>query len=318
MPRSGPFGRVSPGARVTLIGLALVAAGVLGVIAAAGRWIPLRALVATRGLAFALPYALLLIGLVVFFAGLVVYVLAPTRSREQAAAGYARLSTVLATLAVATVLANAIALAYLYATGQAGEAGPPSPTVLLASIVPLEVSLLIALYVRIVRPGVLTWRDMGLSPNRLWTRVGQGVAGYLLILLGVGAVSYLLQSFGVQQTQAQTYVGVRAASGLELAALILAGGVLAPIAEESFFRGYVFTAYRGTRGRAVAYLLSAGLFALVHLNLPALPGIFLVGLILAALYDLTKSLVPGIVAHGLNNSFAFVLLYFSSGLIPPR
>ena len=317
MPRSGPLGHVSAGARVTLIGLALVVVGVLGVIAAAGRWVPLRALVATRGPVSALPYALLLIGLVVFFAGLVVYVLAPTRSREQAAAGYARLSTVLATLAVATVLANAIALAYLYATGQAGEAGPPSPTVLLASIVPLEVSLLVALYVRIVRPGVLTWRDMGLSPDRLWTRVGQGVAGYLLILLGVGAVSYMLQSYGVQQTQAQTYIGVRAASGLELAALILAGGVLAPIAEESFFRGYVFTAYRGTRGRAVAYLLSAGLFALVHLNLPALPGIFLVGLILAALYDLTKSLVPGIVTHGLNNSFAFVILYLTSSLIPP-
>jgi hypothetical protein len=312
------LGRVSPGAGLALIGLALVGAGLVGTTAIAGQWVPIRGLLAARSPALAVPLVLLGVGVVAFLVGLVIYVFGPTRTREDAAATYARLPMVLATLAVASIPASAITLAYLYASGQAGATGPATPAVLLASIVPLEACLLLVLYLRLVRPGVLSWEDIGLSTRRLWSRLAVGAGSYLLVLVAVGAINYLLQSLGVQQTQTQTYQGVRAASGSDLAAIIVAGGVLAPIAEESFFRGYVFTAYRRTRGRVFAYLLSAGLFAIVHFNLPALPAVFAVGLVLAVLYDLTKSLIPGIVAHGLNNSFAFVILYFASGLVQSR
>jgi CAAX protease family protein len=318
LPRSHPFGRISTGAGLTLVGLALVAAGVVGVIAVAGRWVPLRALIAARGPAPAMLYVLLGVGLLVFLVGLTIYVLGPTRSREAAAAGYARLPTVLATLAIGTLPANVLALVILYAAGQISTTGPPTPVVLLGSIIPLDVCLLLALYVRIVRPGVLSWRDLGMSTRQLGTHVGEGAGAFLLLIFGVGVVNLILRFFGVQQTQEEAYLGVRGATGLQFAALVLAAGVLAPIAEESFFRGYVFGAYLRTQGRMVAYLLSAGLFAVVHLNLPAAPALFAVGLLLAALRDLTKSLIPGIVAHGLNNSFAFAVLYFASGLPLPR
>src|SRR5512147_2542015 len=124
--------------------MALVAAGVAGVIAVAGRWVPLRALVASRGPALAAPYVVLAIGLLVFLAGLAIYVLGPTRSREQAAAGYARITTILGTL-----VANVIALALLYATGQTSTTGPPSPEVILESLIPLDACLLLVLYVRL-------------------------------------------------------------------------------------------------------------------------------------------------------------------------
>lgn len=305
------------GAWLTLIGLALAGIGIGSSIAVVGRWIPIRALANAGSLALVVPGALVGIGLVAFIVGLVVYVFAPTRTRESATAGHASLRTVLASLAVAAIPANLVTLAYLYATGQAGETGAPSPVVLLVSIIPLELSVFLVLYLRIIRPGVLTWREIGLSTQRLGTRIATGFGGYVLILVAIGGINYLLQSLGVRQTQAETYQGVRSASAPEFLAILFAGGVLAPIAEESFFRGYVFTAFRRRRGRVVAYLLSAGLFAVLHFNLPALPAIFVVGLGFALLYDLTNSLIPGIVAHGLNNSVAFVILYFASASLPP-
>jgi membrane protease YdiL (CAAX protease family) len=49
----------------------------------------------------------------------------------------------------------------------------------------------------------------------------------------------------------------------------------------------------------------------VHLNLPALLPIFVVGLFLAFLYHRTGSVFPGIVAHAFNNTIAFIVLYFA-------
>jgi membrane protease YdiL (CAAX protease family) len=286
----------------------LAVVGFAWTLAIAGQWTSARALLAEQGPAIALPALILAVGLIVFILGLVVYVFAPARSPESAAEGYSRLPTVLAMLAVAAIPANLLSLGFILVSGRAGDGGAVSPAVLIASIVPLELALLGVLYFRIVRPGVLGWRELGFSAAQLGTRVAQGFGFWFALILVVGAINAVLQSLGVQQTQIQTYQGVRAATTVELLGLIVAGGVLAPIAEEAFFRGYVFTAYRKTRGRVIAYLLSAGLFAIVHFNLPAVPAIFVIGLGFAFLYDRTRSLIPGIIAHGMNNSLAFIAL----------
>ena len=57
-----------------------------------------------------------------------------------------------------------------------------------------------------------------------------------------------------------------------------AGGILAPIAEELYFRGYVFRSYLQTRSPWVAYGATSLLFATLHLNLPALLPILSVAL----------------------------------------
>jgi membrane protease YdiL (CAAX protease family) len=309
VPRGSILGRVSIGGGLALVGLALVAAGVFGVVTVVGRWVPLRALVAESGQGALWPFLLLLVGALVFLGGLVVYVFAPAGEKERAAASHASLPMILASLAVAAVVANVVGLAFLLATGRAGESGAPSPLVIVASIVPLDLSLLGVLYLRIVRPGVLAWRDLGLTTERLALRAAQGFGCWLLLLAAVVTINALLQSLGIAQTQRQLFLGIRSASLAELLALTLAGGVLAPVVEEAFFRGYVFTAYLRAHGRLVAYLVSAGLFSLVHLNLEGVPAFFVAGLVFALALDRTRSLVPSIVAHGLNNTFAFAVLY---------
>ena len=95
--------------------------------------------------------------------------------------------------------------------------------------------------------------------------------------------------------------------------------MLAPIGEEILFRGYVFNALRQSfRARAwgapLAYVVSALLFAGVHSAevsqglLGLLVPLFLIGLLLAWTMDYTKSLLPCIIAHAINNGVALLAL----------
>jgi membrane protease YdiL (CAAX protease family) len=84
--------------------------------------------------------------------------------------------------------------------------------------------------------------------------------------------------------------------------LLIGGGILAPIGEEFFFRGFVFNAGRRRLGLWGGAILSSALFALVHLGPLSVILIFPVGLALAFAYHATGSLWVPIVMHGIFNS----------------
>jgi membrane protease YdiL (CAAX protease family) len=97
-------------------------------------------------------------------------------------------------------------------------------------------------------------------------------------------------------------------SGLSIAAFALLVSISAPLAEEFFFRGFVFGALFQRTGFWPAALISALLFGAVHLGggTPVIyvPLLAALGLGLALLFWRTGSLVPGISLHSLNNSVA--------------
>ena len=85
----------------------------------------------------------------------------------------------------------------------------------------------------------------------------------------------------------------------------------APLFEELWFRGFLFTALARSRlGVAGAASVSSGLWALMHLGYPlqVLLLVFLIGLMLTWLVLRTASLWPAVFAHALYNGTSF--LYF--------
>lgn len=85
---------------------------------------------------------------------------------------------------------------------------------------------------------------------------------------------------------------------------ILAIAVVAPVVEETFFRGLLFGSLRAKLGFWLAMPISALLFSLAHIPsvgllgaITLLPVLFLAGCVLAFLYEKTHSLYPSIVAH---------------------
>ena len=84
--------------------------------------------------------------------------------------------------------------------------------------------------------------------------------------------------------------------------------VIAPIAEEVFFRGYFFNALRSWKGLWPAAILTGLVFGAIHVGsapVPFLVPLAVFGFALCLLYWRTGSLYPCIALHALNNSLAF-------------
>ena len=95
----------------------------------------------------------------------------------------------------------------------------------------------------------------------------------------------------------------------------VAVGILAPLAEEIVFRGAILRTLQGMMSRKnhwVAIMISAALFGAVHGNAAQFVNALQMGLLLGWMYYRTKSLVPGILMHWVNNTMAYVL----SNLLP--
>lgn len=97
-------------------------------------------------------------------------------------------------------------------------------------------------------------------------------------------------------------------------AVLLGGAVAAPIGEEVFFRGLVYNALKARFGIGVGIVVSGLLFALVHIGPLALLIIFPMGMLLAYVYERTKSLWVTITMHALNNGVSFLLLWYAPHL----
>jgi membrane protease YdiL (CAAX protease family) len=85
--------------------------------------------------------------------------------------------------------------------------------------------------------------------------------------------------------------------------LILSVGIFAPIAEEVLFRGMILSELKGVHSIFVAVIVQAVLFGLFHMN--AIQAIYATafGLVLGFITVKTKSILPAILLHVLNNTF---------------
>ncbi len=250
-------------------------------------------------------------GVLLVVVGLVVYVVQPALDRNLAArVPIASIRTSLAMFALAVLLANLATIPVIVRLGPRAVAGSSvGPGTLLYLIVASEIPIIFVVWLRLVLPGGRTWGELGLRLRPIDSHVSLGLLGGLALFISAGIVGAVLTRFGIHQNQLERFEGIEGSSPLMFLLALLAGCVLAPLAEELFFRGYVFKTFLDQRGPAWAYLYSSGLFALVHANLAAAAPIFVLGLILAYLFQRSNSAVPGMIAHGLNNAIAFVLLY---------
>ncbi|MBN1674391.1 MAG: CPBP family intramembrane metalloprotease [Kiritimatiellae bacterium] len=96
------------------------------------------------------------------------------------------------------------------------------------------------------------------------------------------------------------FKALRSAGGVSFVALIL----LPALAEEVLFRGVMLRGFLRLYSVRTAVLVSALLFALIHVNPYQMPLSFVLGLVTAWLFIRTRSLWPCILLHGLNNLLA--------------
>lgn len=167
----------------------------------------------------------------------------------------------------------------------------------------------------IVRRGRGSWRAIGFRAPPLLPLLLTPLifTGQLLALLLVNALMLLLLGrFENPQIDALTDPGGFAWSNFF--AVFVVGALIAPMVEETVFRGLLYQWLRQCVGSGAAVLLSAALFALAHYldprMLPLLPALFVVGTILALAFEWARSLWVPIALHAMQNALGICVIFF--------
>jgi membrane protease YdiL (CAAX protease family) len=130
-------------------------------------------------------------------------------------------------------------------------------------------------------------------------------------LAGVYAVSFL---YGLAVNSKQQDIlseFPRSTGGVVL--FLLVAVVMAPLFEETFFRGFLFRGFAESWGWVWGAVVSAAVFGIAHLQLDVFIPLFALGLALAWVYKRTGSLWTSIALHALFNGLS-VLGWW---LLPP-
>ncbi len=151
--------------------------------------------------------------------------------------------------------------------------------------------------------------NLGVTDFQFHLDIPLAIFGEILIFIGLATYSLILSSLAGLSVPEQPIDALFGSSrtGLILAVIFVA--VLAPIGEEVFFRGFVYTAFRKKWGIAIAVVLSSGIFAVFHIIPLLYPPMFIIGVILAIVFEYRGSLAPNILLHGLNNLLALIVVY---------
>lgn len=94
--------------------------------------------------------------------------------------------------------------------------------------------------------------------------------------------------------------------------IVLCACLIIPVAEEVIFRGYLYPALKRFSDPWLAALVSAMVFAVLHLHVPSLLPLCLFGLLLTAAYEWTGSLWVPVSIHTLFNTFTVVFVLVNS------
>jgi membrane protease YdiL (CAAX protease family) len=88
------------------------------------------------------------------------------------------------------------------------------------------------------------------------------------------------------------------------------GTTIGPLVEEIFFRGFAYNALRARVGVFAALIAQAGLFAFVHpVEIAHRGAVFLIGIVLATVYDWRKTLATPVVMHGTYNAIVLAIAF---------
>jgi membrane protease YdiL (CAAX protease family) len=181
---------------------------------------------------------------------------------------------------------------------------PPSVTIaatVVQDLCLIGAAILFARFTGRVSPG-----DFGLRPTRLLPAIGWAVLAWASFYVFT-AVFIAIIGANPNDDQLPKELGADE-STLALLAVAFLVTVVAPVAEEFFFRGYFYGSLRNWRGMWPAAIGTGIVFGAIHGSSadPAflLPLAFF-GFSLCLLYEKTGSLYPGIAVHCANNTIAF-------------
>lgn len=155
-------------------------------------------------------------------------------------------------------------------------------------------------------------QELGLQTTATWTDILLAPAGFVVYIV----LSFLLTTLASQFPfydidQVQDTGFAQLTQGYEYLLAFVTLVVIAPVAEEILFRGYLLGKLRKHVPVWAAILVTSALFGLVHFAWNVGVDVFALSIILCLLRIGTGRLWPAILLHMLKNGLAFYLLFIN-------
>jgi len=181
----------------------------------------------------------------------------------------------------------------------------PPPAVNIAATVVQDGAFVAAALVFAARAGHVVPAQFGFVRTRLLPALGW-MAGAYVAYIALGALWAQIVDTDAENKLPDSLGADESTAALVAVCVVVT--VIAPIAEETFFRGYFFGALRNWHGVWPAALVTGLVFGGIHVG--SSPAVFLVplailGFMLCIVRWKTGSLLPCIALHAMNNALAF-------------
>jgi membrane protease YdiL (CAAX protease family) len=178
---------------------------------------------------------------------------------------------------------------------------------LVVYFVPVAWRLLFPLGLGYRRTGALL---IHLPPGRTWLR--ETAVALVTLVIGGAVLAATVAGWFVFATPSDEITNVWSGGASERmrnldAILLLSAMTIAPVTEELFFRGLVYNWLHRFTPLAIAILVQAAIFALLHPLSPVhLAIVFVFGIVLGGLYEWRKTLLTPILFHAMYNAVATI------------
>lgn len=196
----------------------------------------------------------------------------------------------------------------------------PVPTAIFSAL-----SYIVALIIIVGVPAIINRKTkdcdrklLGLQGLPTWTDIGLAPVGYIVYILIAGVLMWLFSLLPwFDATEAQEVGFSYLVSGFDRVVAFITLVVVAPIAEEVIFRGWLYgklretiaAQYSNTISMIISTLLVSVTFGVVHLQWNVGVNVFALSIVLCGLREITGTIYSGILLHMLKNGVAFWMLF---------
>ena len=196
-----------------------------------------------------------------------------------------------------------------------------------ASVIVYAVSLVIVIGVPLaIWRRKTTIKEIGVHDWPSWMDIALSVPAFIVYIICSGVfmaiLTSLLPGIDIQQAQELPFSQSMLGASWQYVLAFITMVVLAPLAEEMLFRGYLYGKLRKTAPIWVSVLVASLAFGLAHLWVGGTAlqwavtiDTFVLSLMLCALREYTGAIWAGVLLHAIKNGLAFYLLFVNPSVV---
>jgi len=161
--------------------------------------------------------------------------------------------------------------------------------------------------------------DIGLTFKNPVKNAGYAVIGYIAlvpVVIIIMVMTFFVVKWLNYQPPVQPIVRIfmeEKTTGILLLSTLFAA-IFGPVAEEIFFRGFLYSSIKKIAGSFWGIMITSVIFSALHAHPVGFLPIMALGMLLAYMYEKTGSLVPCISIHIIHNVIMVVLVFLVKGL----